>query len=54
MKKFILPALLLIAVVFIGFQNRDFLQNSVQRIDFTQHCLNSYLQKLVDIDGKSL
>lgn len=26
----------------------------VQRIDFTQHCLNSYLQKLVDIDGKSL
>lgn len=27
---------------------------AVQRIDFTQHCLNSYLQKLVDIDGKSL
>lgn len=26
----------------------------VQRIDFTQHCLNSYLQKLVDIDGEKL
>lgn len=26
----------------------------VQRIDFTQHCLNSYLQKLVDIDGEEL
>lgn len=26
----------------------------VQRIDFTQHCINSYLQKLVDIDKKDL
>ncbi len=26
----------------------------VQRIDFTQHCLNSYLQKLVDVDGGEL
>ncbi len=26
----------------------------VQRIDFTQHCLNSYLQKLVDVDGERL
>lgn len=25
-----------------------------QRIDFTQHCVNTYLQKLTDIDGKSL
>ena len=25
-----------------------------QRIDYTQHCLSSYLQKLVDIDGESL
>ncbi len=25
-----------------------------QRIDFTQHCLSSYLQKLVDIDGEKL
>jgi hypothetical protein len=25
-----------------------------QRIDFTQHCLSSYVQKLVDIDKKSL
>ena len=25
-----------------------------ERIDFTQHCLGSYLQKLVDIDGKEL
>ena len=25
-----------------------------QRIDFTQHCLNSYLQKLVDIDQVSI
>ena len=28
--------------------------NLTQRIDFTQHCLNSYLQKLVDIDGETL
>ncbi|MEA1929495.1 MAG: hypothetical protein U9M92_01205 [Patescibacteria group bacterium] len=27
---------------------------ATQRIDFTQHCLNSYLQKLVDIDGNEL
>jgi len=26
----------------------------VQRIDFTQHCLNSYLQKLMDIDREKL
>lgn len=26
----------------------------VQRIDFTQHCLSSYLQKYVDIDGNKL
>jgi hypothetical protein len=26
----------------------------VQRIDFTQHCLSSYWQKLVDIDGEEL
>ena len=25
-----------------------------QRIDFTQHCVSSYLQKLVDIEGKML
>lgn len=25
-----------------------------QRIDFTQHCLSSYLQKIVDIEGKNL
>ena len=25
-----------------------------QRIDFTQHCLSAYMQKLVDIDNKSL
>ena len=25
-----------------------------QRIDFTQHCVSSYLQKLVDIDGEDL
>lgn len=25
-----------------------------QRIDFTQHCVSSYLQKLVDVDGQSL
>ena len=25
-----------------------------QRIDFTQHCLNSYVQQLVDIDGEDL
>jgi len=30
------------------------LMDPVQRIDFTQHCASSYLQKLVDIDGKSL
>lgn len=28
--------------------------NLTQRIDFTQHCLNSYLQKLVDIDRETL
>ena len=28
--------------------------NPTQRIDFTQHCLSTYLQKLVDIDGKTL
>lgn len=27
---------------------------STQRIDFTQHCVSAYLQKLVDIDGKKL
>jgi len=25
-----------------------------QRIDFTQHCVSSYLQKLVDIEGKAI
>ncbi len=29
------------------------LNEPVQRIDFTQHCLSSYLQKLIDIDGKN-
>ena len=28
------------------------LQEPVLRIDFTQHCLNSYVQKLIDIDGE--
>jgi|TARA_B100001105_G_scaffold42727_1_gene31214 hypothetical protein len=26
----------------------------VQRIDYTQHCLSAYLQKLVDIDEKPI
>ena len=30
------------------------LNEPVQRIDFTQHCLSSYLQKLVDIDEEEL
>ena len=30
------------------------LKEPVQRIDFTQHCLSSYLQKHVDIDGNQL
>ncbi|OGZ41599.1 MAG: hypothetical protein A3C80_00135 [Candidatus Ryanbacteria bacterium RIFCSPHIGHO2_02_FULL_45_43] len=30
------------------------LGNPLQRIDFTQHCLSSYLQKLVDIDKEAL
>lgn len=30
------------------------LNEPVQRIDFTQHCLSSYLQKLINIDGGSL
>ena len=30
------------------------LNNPYQRIDFTQHCISSYLQKLTDIDNKSL
>jgi hypothetical protein len=30
------------------------LNDPVQRIDYTQHCLSSYLQKLVDIDGEEL
>ncbi len=30
------------------------LDEPVQRIDFTQHCVSSYLQKLVDIDGQKL
>ncbi len=28
------------------------LSEPVLRIDFTQHCLNSYVQKLIDIDGE--
>ena len=28
--------------------------NVTQRIDFTQHCVSTYVQTLVDIDGKSL
>jgi len=28
--------------------------NLTQRIDFTQHCISTYVQTLVDIDGKSL
>ena len=28
------------------------LPEPVLRIDFTQHCLNSYVQKLIDIDGE--
>lgn len=28
--------------------------NLTQRIDYTQHCVSSYIQKLVDIDNKSI
>ncbi len=35
-----------------GFLTED--SEPTQRIDFTQHCLNTYLQTLVDIQGKSL
>ncbi|MFH1218614.1 MAG: hypothetical protein V1679_02130, partial [Candidatus Peregrinibacteria bacterium] len=30
------------------------IKEPVQRIDFTQHCLSGYLQKLVDVDGEGL
>jgi len=35
-----------------GFLTAD--DEPTQRIDFTQHCVSSYLQTLVDIDGQSL
>ena len=35
-----------------GFLTASFV--STQRIDFTQHCVSAYLQKLVDIDGEEL
>ena len=48
MKKLILPALLLIAVAFIGFQNSEFLQSSVLRIGEPETLTTNELREVIE------